>query len=156
MASPFDVILFNQVCALASIEPCHYIECRIVKRYRRMKVPPCIEWGDLSPTVSTHIIHLTFIHRLGRQRTPNCVDLRFITVFKDWGQCVSSSFKNHVASLNQSFIQKFITTFCSFAGLSTSRQKYTTLLVLNGHEIGRYLNIDYIAAIAMTLKIVHE
>ena len=69
---------------------------------------------------------------------------------------MSSPFKNHVASLNQSFIQKFIATFCSFARFSTSRQKYTTLLVLNGHEIGWYFNIDDIAAIAVTLKIIHE
>ena len=156
MTSPFDVIFFNQICSLASIEPCYDIERRIIERYRCMEVPSCIQWSNLCPTISTHIIDLTFIHWLGRQRASNSVNLRLITVFKNWGQCVSSPFKNHIASLYQSFIQKLIATFGSFSRFSTSWQKYPALFIFNGHEIGRYLDIDNVATITMTLKIVHE
>lgn len=66
------------------------------------------------------------------------------------------SLKYHISPLHQPLINKLITTLRSFSRFTTPRQEYPTLLILNTHEIGRYLNIDDIRAITVRLKIIQE
>lgn len=69
---------------------------------------------------------------------------------------MSPSFEQHVTSLYEPFFDKLVAALCCFARFSTTRQEYSTFLVLYRHEVSRYLDINNIAAIAMRPEIVHE
>lgn len=67
-----------------------------------------------------------------------------------------SSLEKHVPSLNKSFLHELEAELCSLPGFSTASQKDTTFFILNRHEIGRDLDVDYVRAIAMGAEVVHE
>lgn len=67
-----------------------------------------------------------------------------------------SSFEDHVSSLDQTFIYKFVAAFRGFARLSTAGEEYSAFFVFHRHKVGRYLYIDHIAPIRVRLEIVHE
>ena len=69
---------------------------------------------------------------------------------------MSTSLKEHVSPLHESFLNEFIAEFGRFARLPASRQEYPTLLVLNGHEICRNLYVHHVGAVAVSPEIVHE
>jgi hypothetical protein len=42
VTSPLNVILLDQVCPLPTVEPCNYVQGRVVKRYSCMEVPSSV------------------------------------------------------------------------------------------------------------------
>jgi hypothetical protein len=69
---------------------------------------------------------------------------------------MGSSFKEHVSSLNQSLLHKFIAILCGFAWLSSSSKEYSAFLIFHRHEIRRNLDVYYIRPVGMRSEIVHE
>ena len=64
--------------------------------------------------------------------------------------------KDHVSPLLEPLIDELIAALCGFAWLAATGQEDTAFLVLDGHEIGWYLDVDDVGAIAMRAKVVHE
>ena len=68
MLAPLDVVLFDEVCALAAVEAGHHVEGLVVERDRRVEVAPRIQTGDLGPSITTDVIYFTLVHGFARQR----------------------------------------------------------------------------------------
>ena len=69
---------------------------------------------------------------------------------------MSPSLKDHVSPLLQTLVNELIARLGGFARLTTSRQEYPALLVLNRHKVCRYLYVDDIRSIGVSTEIVHE
>ena len=69
-----DVILLNQVCALASVEACDDEECQVVECNRRVEVASRIQAPNLCPGIACNVVHFTLVHRLRGKRATDCVD----------------------------------------------------------------------------------
>lgn len=156
MLAPLNVILFDQIRALASVEPSDDIQSLIVEGNGRVEVPARVQAPDLSPRVTCHIVHLALVHALTRQATTDRVDTTSTPASQDRGQGMGSSFKDHVTTLLQTLVNELVTAFCGFTWLAAPRQKDATFLVFYGHEVSRYLDIDDVATVRVRREIVHE
>ncbi len=121
-----------------------------------MEISPRIQISNLNPSIRSNIINFTFIHRFWWQRRPNCKNLTFLFFNQYACQCMSSTFKQHISSLNQSLFHKLITAFCSLARFSTSCEKNPAFFVFNTHKVCRYFNVNDVRPVTMTSKVVHK
>ena len=151
-----DIVFFDQICALATIESRHNIQRRIVESYGSMEISSRVKWGYLSPNVAAHIINLTLIHWFTGQWATDRVYLRTVSIHEDRGKCVRSSLKYHISSLDQTFVNELIAVLCRFARLATTGQENTAFFILNRHKVGRNFDVHDVWAITMRLEVVHE
>ena len=154
--SPLDVVLLDQVRPLTSVEAGYNIESLVVESNRCMEVAACIQAGNLRPCIASHIIHLALVHWLTGQGASNGVDARARPASKDGCQRVSPSLKDHVSPLLQPLVYELIARLGGLARLTASRQEYPAFLVLDGHEVCWYLDVDDIWSIWVSAEIVHE
>ena len=151
-----DIVFFNQICTLATIESCHNIQRRIVESYGSMEISSRVKWSNLSPDVAAHIINLTLIHWFTGQWAADRVYLRTVSIHEDRGKCVRSSLKYHISSLDQTFVNELIAVLCRFARLATTGQENAAFFILNRHKVGRNFDVHDVWAITMRLEVVHE
>jgi len=151
-----EIKLFNQISTLSPIKSSNNIQTLVIKSKRSMEISPCIQVCNLNPCIRSNIIDFTFIHWFWWQRWPNCKNLTLLFFNQHACQCMSSSFKQHISSLNQSLFHKLIAAFCSLARLTTSGEENPAFFVLNTHEVSRYFNINDVRPITMTPEVVHK
>ena len=69
---------------------------------------------------------------------------------------MSPSLEDHVPSLLQPLVDELIAGLRGLARLTTTGQEDSTLFILHGHEVGRYLYVHDVRAIRMRTEVVHE
>ena len=72
--SPLDVVLFDEIRTLASIESSYDIQGLIVESNCCVEVAACVQASHLRPSVAAHIVHFTLVHRLAGQGASDRVD----------------------------------------------------------------------------------
>ena len=154
--APLNIVLLDQVGTLAAVEASHHVKSLVVERDRRVEVSSCVQTGDLGPSVATDVIHFALVHGLARQRGANSVDPRPGAASEDRSQSVSPSLEDHVSPLLQPLVDELIAGLRGLARLTTSGQEDSTLFILHGHEVGRYLYVHDVGAIRMRAEVVHE
>ena len=66
------------------------------------------------------------------------------------------SLEYHISTLLKPLIDELITRFRGFAGLTAPSQKDSALLIFDGHEVRRYLDVHDVRAVRMRAEVVHE
>ena len=126
-----DVILFNEVGSLATIETSNYIESLVIECDCSMEVSSRVETGHLSPRITSNIVYFTLVHALTWQRTSNGVDLAPAAASENRCERVSPSLEDHVSPLLESFINELVAALRGFAWFSTSCQEDSALFILD-------------------------
>ena len=156
MLSSAYVILFNQVCTLASIESRDDIKGLVVKCNRGVEVPTSIQTCNLGPSITRHIVNFAFIHWFTWKWASNCVNLRSTPSSKHWSQCVSPSLKDHITPLFQPFINELIARLRGFPRFTAACQEDPSFFVLHRHKVCRYLYVYNVRTIRVRREVVHE
>ena len=64
--------------------------------------------------------------------------------------------KQHVPPLNQPLFHELVAALSCLPGLAAAREEYSTLLVLDGHEIRWYLDVNDVGSVGVRPEVVHE
>ena len=120
-----------------------------------MEVPLRIQVGDLSPLIGCYVINLALVHALLRQGGADGEDLRLRLLDEHARQSMCAPLEQHVSTLDQALLDKFVTGLGRLARLTTTRKEDAAFFVLNRHEVRRNLDVDDIGPVAMRAEIVH-
>ena len=131
MLPALNVILFNQVRSLTTIETRNDVEGLVVKSYRCVEIPACIQTGNLSPSVAANIIDFALVHRLRGKRATNRIDPRARSACQDRSQGVGPPLEDHIPALLQPFVDELVATFGCFPWFTTTSQENATLFVFD-------------------------
>ena len=156
MLPPCNIILFDQVSALAAIESCHNVQGLVVKGNGRVEVSSRVQTRNLSPSVAADIINFAFVHGLAWQWASNSEDTRARPPWKYRCQSMGTPLKYHISTLLKPFVYELVATLGCFAWLTSACQKDSTFLIFDGHKVSWYLDIDDIWAVRVRAEVVHE
>ena len=120
-----------------------------------MEVPLRIQVGDLSPLIGCYVINLALVHALLRQGGADGEDLRLRLLDEHARQSMCAPLEQHVSSLDQALLDKFVAGLGRLARFTTTRKEDAAFFVLNRHEVRRNLDVDDIGPVAMRAEIVH-
>jgi len=129
--SALDVILFNQVRSLTTIETRNDVKGLVVKSYCCVEIPACIQTGNLSPSVAANIVNFAFVHRLRGKRATYRINPRARSACQDRSQGVGPPLEDHIPALLQPFIDELVATFGCFTWFTSASQENATLFVFN-------------------------
>jgi hypothetical protein len=96
-----------------------------------MEVSFGVEAWKLCPMIKSNIIDLAFVHGFVWKRGTNSKYLTFLSFHQYTCKSMSSSFKKHISSLNESFLNKFVAELCGLPWLTSTSQENTPFFVLH-------------------------